>query len=297
MTRRTILSVPAVVLLMSVFAGPGAIAGSDITHRVASGESASSIAARYYADHDLADALLGYNGKSGTVIRAGESLRIPICDEHVVVAGDSWSALAQRYLGRADGWPAVAMLNGLSPEQSLRVGQHLTFPVVLDHALRPGETLAVLAQRFYGNPKRSGVLRRFNVIDDPRRLSVGQSVEIPLVVFRAASRPVDPAPAPVPAPPPRRFTGELHSVALAVAEGEFEDAADRIGEVRDDVTRMGTSAEQVELWRLLAMVSVARDEAERACQAYDALIDLQADWSPDPDLVSPKVRDVLSRCL
>jgi hypothetical protein len=56
-------------------------------------------------------------------------------------------------------------------------------------------------------------------------------------------------------------------------------------------------AEQAELWRLLALVSVARDDDERACQAYDALIDLQADWTPDPDLVSPKVRNAFARCL
>jgi hypothetical protein len=152
------------------------------------------------------------------------------------------------------------------------------------------------------------VLRRFNAIDDPRRLSVGQTVEIPLVVFRASRKAAsEPAPAPVatapsiptpaPVPPPRRFTSELRSVALALARGEFDDAADKLGAVRDDVTESGTPAEQVELWRLLAMVSVARNDGERACQAYAALIDLQADWVPDPDLVSPKVRDALARCL
>ena len=302
MTRRIALPLPAVALLVLVLAGAAAMAGSDLTHRVAPGESASSIAARYYADYELADALLGYNGKSGTVIHAGESLKIPVCDEHVVRAGDTWSALARRYLGRADGWPAVAVLNGLSPEAPLRVGQRLVFPVVRDHALRPGETLAVLAQRFYGDTKRSSVLRRFNAIDDPRRLSVGQTVEIPLVVFRVP-RKSDPTPAPVaavppaPVPPPRRFTDELRSVKLALAQGEFDTAADQLETVRDDVARAGMPAEQVELWRLLALVSVARNDDERACQAYDALIDVHADWTPDPDLVSPKVRDAFARCL
>ena len=301
MTRPTTPMVAAVAFhLVLVFAGAATLAGGDKTHRVAPGESASSIAARYYADYELADLLLGYNGKSGTVIRVGELLKIPMCDEHVVRAGDTWSALAQRYLGRADGWPAVASLNGLSPERPLRVGQRVVFPVVLDHALRPGETLAVLAQRFYGDTKRSSVLRRFNAIDDPRRLSVGQTVKIPLVAFRASSKPEPPATvaAPsAPAPPPRRFTSELRSVALALAEGEFDNAADQIGDLRDDVTRAGTTAEQVELWRLLALVSVAREDDERACQAYHALLDVKADWSPDPDLVSPKVREAFARCL
>jgi LysM repeat protein len=303
MTRCFILwlQAPAVGLVL-VLAATTAWAGSDLTHRVAQGESASSIASRYYADYELAALLLGYNGKSGTVIRVGESLKIPVCDEHVVRAGDTWSALAQRYLGRTDGWPAVAVLNGVLPEQPLRVGQRLVFPVVLEHALRPGESLAVLAQRFYGDTKRGEVLRQFNSIDDPRRLSVGQAVGIPLVVFRASSKP-EPEPKKVaaapsaPTPLPRRFTSELRSAALALAEGEFDSAADQIGGLRVEVARTGTPEEQVELWRLLALVSVAREDGERACRAYQALVDVQGDWTPDPDLVSPKVRDAFARCL
>ena len=296
MIGRSIRRFPAVACCLTLtVVVTAAWAGVGLTHRVAPGESASSIAARYYADYELADLLLSYNGKPGTVIRVGESLKIPVCDEHVVQAGDTWSALAQRYLGRADGWPAVAILNGLLPEQPLRVGQRLVFPVVLDHVLRSGESLAGLAQRFYGDTKRSDVLRRFNAIDDPRRLSVGQTVGIPLVAFRASDKPEPKKVAP--APLPKRFTSELRSVALALAEGQFDDADDQINGLRDDVTRAGTASEQVELWHLSALVAVAREDDERACQAYHALIDVQADWAPDPNLTSPKVRDIFARCL
>ena len=119
----------SILLLAAVCAlGPGAArAGSQKSHHVASGESASAIAKRYYGDFDLAPLLLAYNGKQGTVVRAGETLRIPACPEHRVRAGDAWSVLSQRYLGRADAWPVVARLNGLVPEQPLRVGQTLVF--------------------------------------------------------------------------------------------------------------------------------------------------------------------------
>jgi len=295
--RSTSLVLAVAGPLALVLAGITAVAGSDLTHRVAPGESASSIAARYYADYELAELLLGYNGKSGTVIRVGESLKIPVCEEHVVRAGDTWSVLAKRYLGRADGWPAVAMLNGLLPEQPLRVGQRIVFPVVLDHSLRPGETLAVLAQRFYGETKHSRILQRFNAIDDPKRLSVGEMVAIPLVAFRASHEPT-PAPVarPVPAPPSPLFTGELRTASLSLAAGEFESAAEQVAALRGQVTRKGTPTEQAEMWRLLAFVSVARDDDEQACQAYHALIELRADWTPAPDLVSPKIRDAFARC-
>jgi hypothetical protein len=279
---------------------------ADRTHRVASGESASSIAARYYDDYELADLLLGYNGRSGTVIRVGESLKIPVCDEHVVRSGDSGSALSQRYLGRADRWPAVAVLNGLQPEAPLRVGQRLVFPVVLDHTLRPGETLAVLAVRFYGDAKRSGVLQQFNVIDDPRRLSVGQAVKVPLVAFRATVRPaprpeptVEHEPVPeVPAPPPaRRFADALGEVASTLAHGEYDRADERLAALTGEITSEGSTEDRVELWRLVALAAVARDDVDRACRAYRELIEVQADWAPDPDLCSPKVRSALAGCL
>ena len=292
MNRRSTSLVLAVACQVAlVLAGITAMAASGITHRVAPGESASSIAARYYADYELADLLLSYNGKSGTVIRVGEPLKIPICEEHVVRAGDTWSVLARRYLGRADGWPAVAMLNGLLPEQPLHVGQRIVFPVVLHHSLRPGETLAVLAQRFYGEIKHSKILQRFNAIDDPTRLSVGERVEVPLVAFQASHEP-----APVPSPPPPRFTGELRTASLSLAEGEIESAAEHVAALRVQVVKQGTPAEQAEMWRLLAFVSVARNDDEQACRAYHALIELRADWTPDPDLVSPKIRDAFARC-
>ena len=166
-----------------------AAAGPEKSHRVAAGESASAIAKRYYGDFELAPLLLAYNGKQGTVVRAGETLRIPACAEHRVRAGDAWSVLARRYLGRADAWPVVARLNGLLPEQPLRPGQRIVFPVVLRHELRRGETLAVLAERYYGDGRQGDLLRDFNSVGDPRRLAVGQTIEVPLVAFRLAPAP------------------------------------------------------------------------------------------------------------
>jgi LysM repeat protein len=293
----------AIGLAVLLLAATIASATAERTHRVAPGESASSVAARYYGDYDLADLLLRFNGKAGTVIHVGESLAIPVCEEHVVRAGDTWSALSQRYLGRAEVWPAVAMLNGLPPERPLSVGQRLVFPVVLDHALRSGESLAVLAHRFYGDPQQARIIQRFNAIDDPRRLSIGARVMIPLIAFRArgSAEPASTSPAPTPpapSPPPSpRFAEELRSASLAIAEGEFDAAENQVQAMRYDVTRDGSPAEQAEMWRLLAIASVAMGDSEQVCQAYHALNALPSVHRElDPDLVSPKVREALASC-
>jgi len=321
MSRRHLLLLGLAVVCI---AAPSVTMAEERTHRVRQGESASSIAKHYYGDYELSGLLLEYNGKQGTVIQVGESLRVPLCEEHRIRTGDAWSVLAQRYLGRADAWPSVARLNGLLPEQPLRVGQRVIFPVVLDHPLERGETLAVLAERYYGETGLSRVLQEFNGFDDPRRLSIGETVEIPLISLRSrggatpdepslpsktatvAPKSEDRAPAkptavvatppPEPAPPRPRFAGELRSVSLVLAAGDFEKARSMLEELEQSVIDTGTDADRAELWRLRAYVHVAYDEAEQACEAYRSLSSIRAGGDLDPDLVSPKIRDAFTRC-
>jgi len=322
MKRRRQRACLAIVLCGAV----GGAAAAEITHRVRQGESASSIAKRYYGDYELSNLLLEYNAKIGTVLHPGETLRVPHCDEHRVRAGDTWSVLSGRYLGRADAWPSVALLNDRVPEQPLQVGQPIIFPVVLEHLLARGETLAILAERYYGDRSRSRVLQRFNGIDDPRRLSVGQPIEVPLLSLRLRAEVVSEAPAvpesaaepetskateedrsppetpavavaePEPAPPQPRFTGDLRTLSRTLADGEFETALELLDDLRDPVATEGSDAERAELWKLTAFVHVAFDEQGPACDAYRALSELPGSHALEPDLISPKIRTTLARC-
>lgn len=326
--------VAAVLLLvLGTTLAPSGVWAAELAHRVGAGESASAIAKRYYGDYDLAPLLLAYNGRQGTMLRVGETLRIPDCPEHAVRPGDTWSVLARRYLGRPEAWKSVAFLNGVHPEQPLRVGQTLVFPVVLRHDLRRGESLAILAERYYGDPRRGDLLREFNAIDDPRRLSVGQSVEVPLVAFRQeappathAERKEPEAPDPVvqdgepPAATPtststtaraespettspaalseprQLFEEPLREAAVALAQGRFDDGRERLAALRGPVSTRGTPGDQAELWKLLLALHVAYDNDEQACLAYRSLATLSAPVEADPDLVSPKVREAIDHC-
>jgi LysM repeat protein len=161
------------------------VLAAERTHTVQRGESASSIAKHYYGSYEVSDLLLRFNGKSSSVIRPGEKLRVPVCEIHRIRSGDSWSGIAKRYLGKPNAYRAIATLNGIAPEKPLRIGDEIVIPVILDHPLKRGETLAALSKRFYGDANSSRLLQTFNQIDDPRDLSVGQTIRIPLVSFRS----------------------------------------------------------------------------------------------------------------
>jgi LysM repeat protein len=284
-----------VALVVTAVAFVSVAQAAELEHTVRGGEYASLIADHYYGDIEAADLLLSYNGKSGTVIHPGETMRVPYCEVHRVEPGETWSALARQYLGRASAYPTIAVLNGLEPERPLQVGQRIAMPVVVAHELARGETLAKLADRFYGDVRMGRLLAGFNAIDDPRRLSVGTKIDVPLVSLLLVAEPPSPEP---PAPEePREFEAPIREARQAYERAEFDAASAALERIRGDVEARGSRSEQTELWRWLAFVNVALDRHAGACAAYDSLTLLDpAAAEFDPDLVSPKIRRLLGEC-
>ena len=276
-------------------------------HTVQRGESVSSIAKQYYGNYELTELLLRFNGKPDSVIRPGEELVIPLCPIHRVRGGDTLSRLAQKYLGKPLAYREIAALNGLDPARPLQVGQQIVIPVVFSHDLGRGESLAALAQRFYGDTDMGRLLQTFNGIEDPRRLAVGQSIEIPLVSFRKGGKAPEPATVPVkPTPKPKpkpvvletpRYIDKLALARKAYELGEFIRTRELLERLQPDVLRDGNEAERIELLRLAAFVYVAFDLPVQACAAHRSLARLTPKTRLDPDFVSPKIRRVLAECL
>ena len=326
------------VLMLAISLSAGTLGVASLrTHTVRGGESVSSIAKRYYGNYELTKLLLQYNGKPDSVIQPGEKLKIPFCEVHRVRGGDTLSKLAQRYLDRPLAYREIAALNGLRPDKPLQVGQRIVIPVVLPHRLKRGESLATLAKRYYGGTDLLHVLQSYNGIDDPRRLSVGQKIEVPLVAFleegktpetpakrrsskSATSKPATPKPAtpkpatpepasvkqeqptvepaPKPATPETpRYQSKIALARKAYSLGEYERARELLEALQPDVLRDGSAVERAELLRLIAFVYVAFDLPVQACAAHRSLSRLSSKTRLDPDFVSPKIRQVLSECM
>ena len=285
----------ASILLAVGFAGAGAVAAPDRIHTVAAGESAASVAKRYYGEASVGELLLRFNGKTGKVLHPGDKLTIPYCAVYQARPGDTWSALAKRRLGRAGAAWVLAELNGSAAADPLRAGARVVFPVVLRHALARGETLASLAERYYGDPKKATTLQAFSRLGDAKRLPVGTPLEIPIVAFvRREPEPVQEVPvAPPAAADNRRFEDALAAAGRAFAEGEYDRARELLESMRERVAGEGGVADRREWGRLMAFAYVALDRDAEACAAYR---ESAGPEGLDPDLVSPRIRAVLSRC-
>lgn len=300
------------------------LSAADRVHTVVTGESAASLAKKYYGERSLGDLLLRYNGTPGKVVHPGQRLKIPYCEVYRARAGDTWSGLAKRNLGRAAASSTLAELNRYAAGQPLRAGARIVFPVVLRHDLARGETLSSIAERFYGDPHKAAMLQAFGRIDDVKRLAVGTPLEIPIVSFlraeteqAAAATPPPAAPkatpavvapppaetstasaatAPPPPPDERRFQKPLAAAGRSFAEGEFDRALEILEALRESVTREGAESDRREWGRLMAFVFVALDRDADACTAYRSGPPEAAPAPFDPDMVSPRIREVLSNC-
>jgi LysM repeat protein len=312
----------ALALAFVLLAVP-AVRAANKVHVVAAGESAPALAKKYYGNASLSDLLLRYNGKTGKMIHPGERLSIPYCEVYRARSGDTWSELAKKHLGRATAAPALAELNGYATDQPLRVGARIVVPVVLEHTLARGESLSSLAERFYGDPGKAATLQAFSRIEDAKRLAVGTPLEIPLIAFVRAekTRAVDDAKKPIAAaptvavavaasptpsspaapPPPTveaapRFVGPLDAAGRSFASGEYDRAREILESLREIVASEGTEADRRNWARLLAFVYIALDRDADACAVYRAGSPASVPTALDPDLISPRIRDVLLKC-
>jgi LysM repeat protein len=83
---------------------------------------------------------------------------------HVVRAGETLASIAQRYYGDPRRENVLVMENGLNAQggAAIVVGVRLDIPVVSYHRIAEGETWSQLAERFYGEARRTAALIEAN---------------------------------------------------------------------------------------------------------------------------------------
>ena len=155
------------------------------THIVATGETLSSLALRFYGDASLYRLIATASGVvDPDVIDVGQPLIIPDYTRYAVVAEDTLSRLAQRFYGDASLYRLIASASGISNPNVLHVGQQLIIPNLMRYTVVAGDTLPGLAQRFYGDAAFARPMAAVNGVSDA---NVMGGAEQEVVVFVGAS--------------------------------------------------------------------------------------------------------------
>jgi len=109
---------------------------------------------------------------------------------HVVRPGETLASIAEMYYGDARRESVLVAENGLTSEggSSIVVGLRLSIPTVSYHRVQEGETWAVLATRFYGDPARAFALIEANRAASGEQPDPGAELLIPYPVRHVASQ-------------------------------------------------------------------------------------------------------------
>jgi LysM repeat protein len=151
---------------------------------VQSGDTLASIAQRVYGRPDFERLLVSANGLEarGAAIVPGMQLEVPALSHRRIVAGDTWAALAERWLGAPHRAAVLAFANDGQPWVPPPENAEIVIPYNLRFIAEGGETLEELAIRFLGSKKRTWMLQQYNSLERPV-LQRGQVVLLPITAL------------------------------------------------------------------------------------------------------------------
>ena len=153
------------------------------THVVRKGETLASIASALYGRIDYEYVLVGANAldaQGGSAIAPGMRLEVPAVGHQRTALGDTWGALADRYLGDPNHSRVFSEANDSHPWILPDPGSEIVVPYVLRHYAAADETIFDLSERYLGDRMLAWQLVVFNDLksNDIKR---GDVVLIPLV--------------------------------------------------------------------------------------------------------------------
>ena len=170
------------VVLLALSRVAHAQAEDAIAYRLKSADTIELIAAEFYGDRTQTSWIVAENklAHAKRQPQPGDRIRIPVTREIVTAKGDSFESLAQTYLGDASRAGFLAEANAISIEESLAIGTPMTIPLHVTYVAQGPESLAQIAQAFFGDPKQAAMLAQYNNFDAARTsLEKGESLVVP----------------------------------------------------------------------------------------------------------------------
>lgn len=294
--------IAAAVLLFALSAGDA----NAFMHVVRKGETLASIAKTVYGRPDFEHILVGANAldaQGGSSIAPGMRLEVPSVSYQRAALGDTWTALADRFLGDPRHAAVLAEANGTHPWLPPDAGAVIVVPYVLRHFAAADETIFDLSERYLGDKMLAWQLVVFNDLkkNDIKR---GDVVLIPLKNLpltpegEAESSGVSSGDRPAAnagriRERQRKIEEQLPELQRAVVEGRWLDAV-ALGNrlLGMNFTEWATRSQLARTGKLLATAYVALDATGPAIEACQLYLENAHTVHLEPATTSPKLRAV-----
>ncbi len=127
------------------------------------GDTLASLAERFYGRVELEQVIVAANGFENQVpLLSGMRIEIPAVSYVRAEKGDSWTGLAERFLGTRERSEALALSNDTMPWIPPKAGQEIVVPYPLRYVAARGDSTASVAYRFLGRRDDAFIIDRFN---------------------------------------------------------------------------------------------------------------------------------------
>jgi len=262
-------------------------------HALQPGETVADLAIAYYGDHEKAIFLLQYNRiPDPKKIFPGTKIAIPTITRYPVKKGDTLATLAHQFLGDHRRHRFLAMINHLNVPQALTTGSIITIPFHIPHVVKKGESLAIIANRYYGNPNQFHLITSYNFIDDPRAIKPGTEILIPIMDVEIKGEPGPTTRTSTSALLPEEQLGFpwLEEGVHRYIAGEYRAAVQNLKEALK--RGLKRKEDMCKAYRFLAYCHIALGERELGKKALKDALAIDPGLKLDPTYISPKIMGI-----
>jgi len=278
------------ILLVSLFHLVGSVGWPMTYHALRPGETLADVANAYYGDQDKAIFLLQYNRiPDPKKIHPGTKIAIPTIIRYTVKEGDTLAKIAHRFLGDRRRYRVLASINHLDSPQALSIGSRIKIPFDIPHIVKRGESLAMIANRYYGDPDRFDLIASYNFMADPRAIKPGTEILIPIVNLEigAKSTPLGQSPKVLLLPEEQLGFPWLEKGIHLYLAGEYRTALQSLMEA----LKRGLKREDdiCKTYRFLAYCHIALGERNLGKRAFENALAIRPSLKLDPTYISPKI--------
>lgn len=270
-----------------------------LVHVVQPGDTLAALAERYYGRIQHERILVTANRldlQGGTPLVPGMRLEIPTASHYAVKKGDTWAALAARFLGESRRSDVLSMSNGSSPWMTPEPGARIVIPYNLSLLVTSDETIVSIAQKFLGDRNKAWMLTRYNDLKKGN-LERGAVLLIPLADIELTEEgqrlatdfktmETDTA-STEQRHEQKRIAGEIPALIADVHGGRYVDAVARAN--RFVATHALTVPQQATVFRQLLEAYVALDAQGLAAAACGEWKTADPSVTLDPVKLSPKI--------